>query len=97
MYPLFVLNIGAAMDYVLFTAVTFFILGFVVAILILPRVSATPSVPVDMQAMLNNQLQAMQLQNMLRAAQLEHAKQEEEAAILAVNRERRLLSARLGG
>lgn len=76
------------MDYVILTAITFFVLGFVVAALLFGRAvaNAQPAQPVDMSAMMQSQLQALQLQNMMRSAQLEQQRQE--AEMLALRQQR---------
>lgn len=76
------------MDSLLFTFVAAFALGFLSCIVITYKIQPTqpPQAPVDYQSLMLQQMQAQQLQNALRAAQLESTRQE--AELLALTQQR---------
>lgn len=76
------------MDSIMLTAITFFVLGFVIAGLLLLKTSKPEDKhqPADMNAVLQEQLRMQMTQNMMRQAQLEQARQEQEIAQITRDR-----------
>ena len=76
------------MENVLFTFLAAFALGFLSCIVLTHKIQAAqpPQQPVDYQQIMLQQMQAQQLQNALRAAQLESTRQE--AELLALTQQR---------
>ena len=76
------------MDALFFTLLTGFAIGFLSCIVITHKIQAAqpPQQPVDYQQIMLQQMQAQQLQNALRASQLESTRQE--AEMLALTQQR---------
>lgn len=76
------------METQLFTFLAGSAIGFLVCIVLTHKIAppAAPVAPVDYNALMLQQLQAQQMQNALRGAQLEQTRQE--AELLALTRER---------
>ena len=76
------------MENVLFTFLAAFALGFLSCIVLTHKIQAVqpPQQPVDYQQIMLQQMQAQQLQNALRASQIESTRQE--AEMLALTQQR---------